>query len=49
MFCKKDILKNFVNLTEKDQLINKVAFLGICDFIKKDSDTHAFLRNLQNF
>ena len=39
MFCKKGVLKNFANLTEKtpvlEPLFNKVAGLNGCNAIKK--------------
>ena len=32
-----------------ESLFNKVGFLRVCDFIKKDSGTDAFLRDLRFF
>ena len=37
---KQGVLKNFAVL---ESLFHKVAVLGACNFIKKDSDTHPFL------
>ena len=44
---RKDVFKNFAKFTEKkpvlEPLFKKVAGLRACNFIKKDSNTYAFL------
>ena len=45
-FCKKGVLKNFANFTEKHlcwSLFNKVASLQPASFLKRDSNSSAFL------
>ena len=50
MFCKKGVLKNLQILQENTCIVvscQKNAVLSACIFIKKDSDTDTFLRNLR--
>ena len=50
-FCKKGILKNFKNFTEKHlrwSLFDKVANLQPERFLKRDSNSNAFLWSFQN-
>ena len=45
-FFKKGVLKHFVNSTEKHlcwSLFNKVASLQLASFLKRDSNSSAFL------
>ena len=45
-FCKKGVLKNFANFTGKHlcwSLFNKVASLQLASFLKRDSNSSAFL------
>ena len=52
-FCKKGVLKNFANFTEKHLcwrvFLGKVATLQPASFLKRDSNSSAFLWSFQNF
>ena len=49
---KEGVLKNLSDFTGKNlcwSLFNKITVLGACNFINENSDTGAFLKNLQIF
>ena len=51
MFFKIGVLKNFGNFGNPvlEPLFIKVTGLKTCNFMKKETPTHEFLVNLQNF